>query len=138
MSKQKTPPTVRTAGSIFVLTGALVALAGSQMSLSAQLSGQGTAIGTQHATELSWTTGEAVMAAAPQQGNPSAVLAFGMLMMLIGFGMHSWYILNKQEGRPVAVHVRKHKAKKPQATKKSSRKSRRQADVIWIERTIRF
>ena len=73
MGTPTTTQTVRTAGSIFTLIGALIALTGSQMKLEAQLLSQQ----------------DVLLAAAPQTSSSSAVLAFGMLMMLIGFGLHA-------------------------------------------------
>ena len=72
---------------------------------------------------------EAVMPAAMEQGNGFGIIAFGMLMMLLGFGLHSLIVLRNQEvERTVPVKQKK----------KSPRSSRRQMEVIWIERTIRF
>lgn len=133
MSKNKTHTIEEKVASCFILAGLITAIISTQLHLKAQL------ITGQEAKELAWTTQETVLAAAPiQQQSSTGVLAFGMLMMLIGIGMHAWYTMQHQEkGRPVPVHIRKQALKRPEA-KKSPRKSRRQAEVIWVERTIRF
>lgn len=97
-------------------------LVGSQGVLRASVTGQGSYI-------MQAPEPVALMQSAPEHPISLGLLAFGMLMMQIGFGLHAWYVLQQnQEGSPVTVH----------AKKKSPRKSRRQAEVIWIERTIRF
>lgn len=120
-----------------VVAGALIWSAGGSMNMEAQLSGQGSLQGAYNPTGLEWVATEHVLPAATEPSSASGVLAFGMLMMLVGFGLHAWLMLNKQNtGRPVPVRIRKQAAPKKEVRK--ARSSRRQAEVIWIERTIRF
>ncbi|MDP7069078.1 MAG: hypothetical protein QF815_01005 [Candidatus Peribacteraceae bacterium] len=109
--------------------GAATTAVGSQKGLGAQLSNQGTNLVQRYANEPMLMGREAVMPAAMEQGNGFGIIAFGMLMMLLGFGLHSLIVLRNQEvERTVPVKQKK----------KSPRSSRRQMEVIWIERTIRF
>jgi hypothetical protein len=135
MSKQ-------TLGTSLIALGAIVVTIGSQMSLSASATNQGAYLGTQQAGEPMWINQEVVLpAAAIESSNPAGVLAFGMLMMLIGFGLHALWTIRQNDEQPacteqcrsVPVVVRKQPA-----AKKQTRTSRKQMDVIWIERTIRF
>lgn len=136
MSKNKKHTSARRLGNVMVVAGALIWSAGTSMHSEAQLSGQGAVTGAHTPTQLQWIATETVLPAAGQPNSAGGVFAFGMLMMLVGFGIHAWLMLNKAEGKPVPVRVRKQRTAKPQA--KKSRKTRRQAEVIWIERTIRF
>lgn len=109
--------TYKTTGTSLIAFGALIVTIGSQMSLSASLTSQGTYLGTQQAGEPMWIAQEVVLpAAAIESSNPAGVLAFGMLMMLIGFGLHALWTIQKN----------------------TPRNSRKQMEVIWVERTIRL
>ncbi len=136
MSKSKKHLSAHRLGNLMVVSGALIISAGTGIHSEAQLSGQGTITGVYQPTELQWIASETVLPAAGQPSSAGGIFAFGMLMVLVGFGIHAWLMLNKSEGKPVPVHVRKQRAPKPQV--KKSRSTRRQAEVIWIERTIRF
>lgn len=136
MSKHTKHTSARVLGNLMVVSGALIWSAGTGMQTEAQLSNQGAAIGTQVETGLTWVATETVFPAASQSTSPSGILALGMLMMLIGFGMHAWLILEKKDGKPVPVRIRKQAVPKKEVRK--GRSTRRQAEVIWIERTIRF
>lgn len=109
--------------------GAVVVTVGSQIQLSADLTSKGTYVGTVEPQELMWAQGQVVLPAAMEASNGMYILGFGMLMMLIGFGLHAWMVVEKRDDE--SAPVKKKKVKK-------ARPSRRQAEVIWIERTYRF
>ena len=130
--------TKRRTGSALLMTGLLSVMLGSGLrgQYSASLSGKGSMVTEKPAQEVQLVQGHAA-AMVIQDENPASgigMIAFGMLMMLLGFGLHALIVLREhEEDRSVPVHVRtrKHDAKEP-------RKTRRQFDVIWVERTIRF
>ncbi|MBT4120103.1 MAG: hypothetical protein HOG89_04130 [Candidatus Peribacter sp.] len=123
--------THKTLGTSFIALGALVVTIGSQMSLSASMTSQGTYLGTQQAGEPMWINQEVLLPAATiESSNPAGVLAFGMLMMLVGFGLHALWTIRKNDEQMVPV--------KQASKKKISRTSRKQMEVIWVERTIRL
>lgn len=107
----------RNMGTSLLAVGAVVMTIGSQMQLSSNLSSQGSTLEFHD---------QLVLPAAIESSNPGGVLAFGMLMMLVGFGLHALLVLRNSDERPVPVR------------KKSSRTSRKQMEVIWVERTIRL
>ena len=73
-----------------------------------------------------------VFSAAPEQtGSKAGLIAFGALMMLLGFGLHALIVLRESDEISVPVRIK-------QAFKKEPRTSRKQMEVIWIERTIRL
>jgi hypothetical protein len=126
--------THKTLGTSFLGLGAVIVTIGSQMSLSASLTEQGTYLGTSQAGSPMWINQESVLPAASiESSNPAGVLAFGMLMMLIGFGLHALWTIRKNDEVEVPVKIRK-----KSAPKKEARNSRKQMEVIWIERTIRL
>ncbi|MAE68552.1 MAG: hypothetical protein QF793_04045 [Candidatus Peribacteraceae bacterium] len=126
MSKQ-------TLGTAIIALGAIVVTIGSQMSLGASLTEQGGTLGTEQVGEIMWIDQQVVLPAAIESSNGTGVLAFGMLMMLLGFGLHALWTIRKNDEVSVPVKVRKQ-----QTPKKTARKSRKQMEVIWIERTIRL
>ena len=127
MSKQ-------TFGTSLLVLGAIVVTIGSQMSLRASAIGQ--------TSDLMWIDQQAVLPAATiESSNPAGVLAFGMLMMLIGFGMHAlWNIQkNDESDRTVRVHdADPERSRRIRQKKNPPRTSRKQMEVIWVERTIRL
>lgn len=136
MSKHIKATELKKTGTLLVALGAMAMVAGSQGRINANvasLSGQGAYMGTQQeAPRLTWTQPETLLAAAPESTMPFGVLAFGMLMALVGFGIHAWIVLRERETHERNVPIR------AATKKKAPRKSRRQAEVIWVERTIRF
>lgn len=128
MSKSKLHSPIRRSGIALMLTGLLVSVIGSQMDMTASLSGQGVILGQTAIGEPMWIQAETVLPAAMEtQG--VGVMALGMLMVLTGFGLHALWILRCREAdRTVPV----------KAAKKMPRTSRKQMEVIWVERTIRF
>src|SRR3989344_7480981 len=134
MAKQTKHARFRSIGTLLMLFGAGVATLGAQTQLNASLTNQGSYLGTTHASAPMLMARETVFPAAMESTGPSfGMIALGMLIMLIGIGLHGLYVLRSREERPVPVRIRKQKAHQ-----KEARKSRRQAEVIWIERTIRF
>jgi len=72
-----------------------------------------------------------VMPAAPDVSEINVgLVAFGALMMLLGFGLHALIVLRTRDEQPVPVKIRKNKL--------YPRTSRKQMEVIWVERTIRL
>lgn len=120
---------VRILGPSLIVLGAIIVTAGSQMQLEASLTDQGSYAGMREQTELMWVDSQVVLPAAIESPNPMGVAAFGMLMMLIGFGLHAWVVSKNRNETPVPVRAKK---------RKEPRKSRRQMEVIWVERTIRL
>ena len=114
-------------GTALVVLGALIVVAGSQMRLNAQLSGQGAYLEIQQAGYSMPIEEQPLLPAAIETARSTGMLAFGMLMMLLGFGFHALIVMRQRDEKPVPVRVRK-----PQRT------SRRQMEVIWVERTIRL
>lgn len=130
------------AGNALIALGAISMALGSQLQMEAQLlgqlSGQGSAMVEHMAGEPMLLQQSSVHAAALAPESSAGILAFGMLMMLLGFGLHAWIVLQNDtyEDRTVRVHAadpsKNTKAGKP------IRKTRKPMEVIWIERTIRF
>lgn len=121
-------------GGSLIAIGAIISMVSAQMNpeFGAALTHQGSYIGSIEPIEPMWIAQETVLPAAMEPDNSLGVLAFGMLMMLIGFGLHAFLVVhNNQTKVPV-------KSAKKIATKKAPRSSRKQMDVIWVERTIRF
>lgn len=130
MSKSKLHLTTRTLGTGLMVLGALIMAFSSQTSLNANLTEQGSVAGAMTIGDPMWTQGHAVLPAAPIAANGMGTMALGMLLVLMGLGMHAYWTLRVRSGdRMVPVK---------QAKKKADRKSRRQMEVIWVERTIRF
>ncbi len=119
-------------GTVLMVAGAALMMVGSQGQLNASITNQGSYVGTIEPTGLELVQPNALLAAAPESPISFGVLAFGMLLMLVGFGFHAWVVLREREEKERTVPVR------AATKKKTARKSRRQAEVIWIERTIRF
>ena len=125
-----------------MLFGACVMTAGTQMPLSATLTDQGSYLGTQETSQPMLIKQETVLPAASNieiATTGMGVIAFGMLMFLCGFGLHAIIVLRERDEEtrkiPVKLAPRKHM---PPVREKLSRDTRRQMDVIWVERTIRF
>ncbi len=154
MTKHTKHARFRSIGTLLMIFGTGVSVLGAEtQSLHASLTDQGSYLGTTQATEpmlmARYTICPATVAraamwpAAMEQTGPSfGMIALGMLIVLIGIGLHGLYVLRSRDGRAAtraepgqSVPVRIRKQKAPQ---KEARKSRRQAEVIWIERTIRF
>jgi len=134
MAKHTQHARFRSIGTLLMLLGAGISTLGAELSLNASLTDQGSYLGTTQASAPMLMARETVFPAAMESAGPSfGMIALGMLIMLIGIGLHGLYVLRSRDERPVPVKIRKQKA--PQ---KEARKSRRQAEVIWIERTIRF
>lgn len=114
MSKSKLHLSLRSIGTTFVLLGASIACIGS----------------TPLSAELLLQNQEHLLPAASEPSNAIALVAFGMLMVLIGMGLHALWILRKRDAAPanVPITIRKHK----------NRTTRKQMEVIWVERTIRL
>lgn len=75
---------------------------------------------------------EVVMPSAPlEPTSQTGLIAFGALMMLLGFGLHAMIVLREQDEVAVPVRIKKAFMKEP-------RTSRKQMEVIWVERTIRL
>lgn len=129
MSKSKLHASPRHFGSTLMVLGAMTMAAGTQTELGADLTHQGAVLGTTVASEPMWIQGQVVLPAATEP-NGFGIMAVGMLLMLIGLGIHAvWILRTKNNDRRVPVR---------QAHKKSNRTSRKQMEVIWVERTIRF
>ena len=121
--------THKTISTSFIALGAIVVTIGSQMSLNASLTNQGAYLGTKQAGEPMWINQEIILPAASiESSNPAGVLAFGMLMMLIGFGLHALWTLRKKQETPVEIPVKQKRTPKGEA-----RNSRKQMEVIWVE-----
>ena len=134
----------RKTASALIVVGAVTSAAGLHFHLPGNLTGQGATLGTNEASKLMWVAQETVLPAAIEAPNSGGVLAFGMLMMLIGFGLHAWITMQNRDEVPVPVRAKKSvkAAWRPtgHCTRKAKapRTSRKQMEVIWIERTIRL
>lgn len=126
-------------GTAFMTLGLVVSLGGSQNALQGQVLspdslGQGSVVTSQSATAPVMARPTYVhAAAATEDSNPLGVIAFGMLMMLIGFGAHAFATLRTTE-QNVPVTIRE-TPKQPAPQKK---KASGPLQVIWIERNIRL
>lgn len=126
MSKHTQHSHIQFVGNLLLVLGATVLGSNFMQALPAMVTGKGSLVGTvEPPVGLMLTEAPVLMSAAPQPERIGATIAFGMLMMLIGFGLHAWIVLRKNDEQTVPV-------------KKAPRTSRRQAEVIWVERTIRF
>jgi hypothetical protein len=141
MFRHKYHPHHKLAGSALIAMGAITMALGSQLQMEAQLidqlTGKGAFMADRMAAEPMLMAQPVLFPAAITAPNSGGVIAFGMLMMLLGFGLHAWIVLQNEEDRSVKVRAgdpRKRKA----APKPVARKSRKPMEVIWVERTIRF
>jgi len=131
MFKHKYQPHPRIVSGFLIAMGAITMVIGSQVQMEAQLVNQLNGQGSFLAAPL-------YSSALPTTESSSAgILAFGMLMMLLGFGLHAWIVLQNEEDRSVAVRAADPRKRKV-APKPVARKSRKPMEVIWVERTIRF
>lgn len=119
-------------GTCLMVAGFILLTLYSQEHISAQVvyGSQGAAVHAVDAGGASLWNAERVLPAAPEGSNDLALIGLGMLFIVIGFGLHA--MLTMRNERPVPVKV------KEDSTPKRQRDSRRQFDVIWIEKTIRF
>lgn len=141
MFTHKYHPHPRLVSGFLMAMGAITMVIGSQVQMEAQLSGQGSIIEkqvTRQPVELRQAVPmHAAAIAMPKTSSSAGVLAFGMLMMLLGFGLHAWIVLQNEEDRTVRVRAADPRKKKTVPAPKV-RKSRKPMEVIWVERTIRF
>ena len=122
-------------GSLLLVSGLITATLGAaNVPVQGQLlTGQGSSV-TQHPVKQPMLLPqETVFPAAPEESTSfqAGLIAFGALMMLLGFGLHAMIVLREQDESPVPVRIRKAFMKEP-------RTSRKQMEVIWVERTIRL
>ncbi|PIR54341.1 hypothetical protein COU75_01380 [Candidatus Peregrinibacteria bacterium CG10_big_fil_rev_8_21_14_0_10_42_8] len=144
MFTHKYHPHPRLVSSVLIAMGAITMAIGSQVQMEAQLLGQLSGQGSLTVQEV---TPEPPMlkqaaplraaAVSASESSSAGILAFGMLMMLLGFGMHAWIVLRNAEDRSVKVRIAD-PTKKKVAPEPKVRKTRKPMEVIWIERTIRF
>ena len=131
-------PHRKLAGSALIALGFLTMALGSHMQMEAKLSGQGSILHEEVAGTEMMLKQAAGSAAVIAPENSAGVLAFGMLMMLLGFGLHASIVLQKREEGDRTVRVRAADPAKKKKEGKTARKTRKPLEVIWIERTIRF
>ena len=127
------------AGTALIAIGAISMALGSQLQMEAQLisqrSGQGSSVMIEEAVINPILLKQSSLhAAALTSSDGAGTLAFGMVMMLLGFGLHAWIVLSD---RRVKVKVADPHKKKI-TPKNTTRKTRKPMEIIWIERTIRF
>lgn len=126
---------------VLIAIGAIFVTLGSQLQMEAQLldqlSSQGAVMAEEAASEPLLLEQAVLYPAATAPSNAAGTLAFGMLMMLLGFGFHAWIVLRNEEDRTIKVRAADPR-KKQRISKPQARKSRKPMEVIWIERTIRF
>ena len=144
MFTHKYHPHPRLVSGFLIAMGVITMVIGSQVQMEAQLLHQ---LNGQGSTVIKEATKEPAMfkQAAPlyssalptTESSSAGILAFGMLMMLLGFGLHAWIVLQNEEDRSVAVRAADPRKRKV-APKPVARKSRKPMEVIWVERTIRF
>ena len=131
MFTHKYQPHPRVVSGFLIALGAITMVIGSQVQMEAQLvhqlNGQGSFLAAPLYSSALPTT----------EGSSAGVLAFGMLMMLLGFGLHALIVLRNVEDRSVTVRAADPQKKKVTPTP-TVRKSRKPMEVIWVERTIRF
>jgi hypothetical protein len=144
MFTHKYHPHPRLVSGFLIAMGVITMVIGSQVQMEAQLLHQ---LNGQGSTVIKEVTKEPAMfkQAAPlyssalptTEGSSAGVLAFGMLMMLLGFGLHALIVLRNVEDRSVTIRAADPQKKKVTPTP-AVRKSRKPMEVIWVERTIRF
>ncbi len=131
-----------TLGTLLMIFGTAVGLLGTEIQLNASLTEQGAYLGTIHASEPMLIVKQTVFPAAMENTGPSfGMIALGMLIVLAGIGFHGLYILRCRDAENICGKNDRNvpiKIRKQTASLKEARSSRRQAEVIWIERTIRF
>ena len=135
-----THPSTKIAGSAFLGIGAGIITLSSGYALLGSISGQGSTIVEKVASEPMFIQAQNILPAAPEvtQGTSAGIIAFGMLMMLLGFGLHAFIVLrNRDDERAVPVHIAD-PSKRKAAPTPVVRKTRKPMEVIWVERTIRF
>jgi|GEM_PF-1004061 len=144
MFTHKYHPHPRLVSSVLIAMGAITMAIGTQVQMEAQLlgqlSGQGSVTIKEAMREPPMLKQAAPLRAAAisaPESSSAGVLAFGMLMMLLGFGMHAWIVLRNEEDRSVQVRIAD-PAKKKIVPAPTVRKTRKPMEVIWVERTIRF
>lgn len=136
-----THPSTKIAGSAFLSIGAAIMTLSSGYALVGSISGQGSTVVEKVALEPMLIQAQTILPAASEltQGSGAGIIAFGMLMMLLGFGLHAFIVLRnrEEEERSVPVHIAD-PAKKKAVPTPVVRKTRKPMEVIWVERTIRF
>ena len=148
----KQSPLSKNAGTALIALGVLFAALGSQeamVSKQASLSGQGALYGNYETGEAMLMPATALHSAAPivESSMSGGMVAFGALMMLLGFGIHAFLASNgllPEKSHAVPVRQAKKRRMKPRKKREALSKtlpprlSRKPFEVIWIERTIRF
>lgn len=144
MFTHKYHPHPRFVSGFLIAMGAITMVIGSQVQMEAQLieqlNGRGSTLVKQVSKEPAMFKQAAPLhssALSTTDASSAGVLAFGMLMMLLGFGLHAWIVLQNEEDRTVRVRAADPRKKKLVPTPKA-RKTRKPMEVIWVERTIRF
>jgi len=135
-----THPSTKIAGSAFLSIGAVIVTLSSGYALLGSISGQGSSMVEKVPLEPMLIQAQNILPAAPEitQSMGAGMIPFGMLMMLLGFGLHAFIVLrNQEEQRNVPVHIAD-PAKKKVVPTPVVRKTRKPMEVIWVERTIRF
>lgn len=135
-TKSKSHKQNRILGSALLITGMAISLFGvTDLSpIRAQLlfTEQGSVLGTVKEEGSRLLPQAVVLPAAPEQDMINAgLVAFGALMMLLGFGLHALMVLRMRNERPVPI-------RSTSRVKAFPRTSRKQMEVIWVERTIRL
>lgn len=130
MPKETRHSSLRIVSTFLLFAGIIALMLSYKMQPVASLTGQGTVLYTLQTLEPTIGNMQSVLPAAPEPSK-AGILAFGMLMMLLGFGMHAWLVVRKRGQAELAQGEVK-------GAKKYPRSSRRQMEVIWVERTIRL
>lgn len=130
MSKETHHSSLRIVGTFLLFAGIVALMLSYKIQPAASLTGQGTVLYALQTLEPTIGNMQSVLPAAPEHSK-AGILAFGMLMMLLGFGMHAWLVVRKRGQAELAQDEKKDPKKYP-------RSSRRQMEVIWVERTIRL